>query len=1072
MAFQFSLPKDAAQRIARRFYLTAGFILIAVATVAGALAVAGRERMFLAALAIVVGFAAVFAICAALIRRGELHRGVSLALIAMMVAAVGFAVSTGRGLQTLLLAGLGTVVVVAAVVLGRRAAMWFGLSSAVALLGVYVAEAQGWLVETPVPLPLPILLMTQLLLLGIGVFFGWMAMTIVEAAARAANDREHRFRALLGIASDWYWEQDAQFRFTQVSAWRPVPGVLDEAAVIGKTRWELPDNTLSAEEWAAHRQLLLEHRPFRNFIVRARGADANTEFLSISGEPIFDARNQFAGYWGVGRGVTAEIAAQRALEDSERRYRDLFDRTPTPLALHRGGTVLLANRAAANLFGYAQAQEMTGRNLIEHSPPELREIIVERVARLEAMPIGGELPVSDLRVVRTDGSTRHVEATGAHVMLSGGPTILSIYFDITERKNAEAALRRSEQMLSRLFEASPDAIVVSDLVSSRVIMINGRFEAMFGFARDEIVGRRSLDLNLWVDATDRQRLVDVLRRDGLVHGVPVRRRTKDGRVVSVLYSAARMQLDGRECFVGTMRDITAPEQARLRQEAILANASVGIAFTRHRIFEVVNPEFARMFGWMPGALVGQAGSVVWPTAADYAEVGRIAGPLLSAGKPVDFERQMRRADGSSFWCHVRARVVDPRDPAEGGTIWIAEDISEKRAIGEALAAAKEGAEAASRAKSAFLANMSHEIRTPLAGVLGLARLALHSTDQPQRQRDYLRRLLESADALGMIISDILDLSKIEAGKLTIEKVDFELSTTLDSACAAYREVALDKGLAFDLHVDDDVATYVTGDPVRLRQIVGNFVSNALKFTQRGSIEVRVSACGGDRVRLAVRDTGIGVDANARDRLFEPFAQGDESTTRRFGGTGLGLSICRSLATMMGGEVGFSSATGAGSMFWVELPLPAAKAGTRAAAVLKDDEKPLAGLRVLLVEDNPVNMLIAEQLLLHWGAEVTQAADGQQAIEAVERTAGAFDVVLMDVHMPNMGGHEATAALRRRYSKERLPIIALTAAALVSEREQSLAVGMNDFIAKPIEAERMIQVVLRAAAAGGSRLSAS
>ncbi len=377
-----------------------------------------------------------------------------------------------------------------------------------------------------------------------------------------------------------------------------------------------------------------------------------------------------------------------------------------------------------------------------------------------------------------------------------------------------------------------------------------------------------------------------------------------------------------------------------------------------------------------------------------------------------------------------------------------------------MAAAKEGAEAANRAKSAFLANMSHEIRTPLNGVLGLARLALQTMDNAPRQREYLQRLLESADALAVIISDILDLSKIEAGKLSIEDVDFELRPVLDSACAAYREVAAGKGLSFELEISADVAQHVTGDPVRLRQILGNFVSNAIKFTERGGVAIRVTRSGESRLRFAVTDSGIGIEESARERLFQPFVQGDQSTTRRFGGTGLGLSICRSLATMMGGEVGLASVEGAGSTFWVELPLPAAVASVAAPATISEQEQPLAGLRVLLVEDNPINMLIAEQLLAHWGADVTQAADGRQAIVAVDEAAGEFDVVLMDVHMPVMGGHEATAALRQRYSKEQLPIVALTAAALVSEQQESLAVGMNDFIAKPIEARRMVEVLQR------------
>jgi signal transduction histidine kinase len=454
--------------------------------------------------------------------------------------------------------------------------------------------------------------------------------------------------------------------------------------------------------------------------------------------------------------------------------------------------------------------------------------------------------------------------------------------------------------------------------------------------------------------------------------------------------------------------------------------------------------------------------VVWPTTEDYTEIGRIAGPLLSRGEPVEFVRELRRRDGTLFWCHLRARVVDSDNPADGGTIWIAEDITERRAAEAALAAAKEAAEAASRAKSAFLANTSHEIRTPLNGVLGLARLALEPGVDARRSREYVQRIHDSAQALTAIISDILDLSKIEAGKLTLERTEFDLRAQLDVLFAGYRELAVSKGLGFELAVAGDIPRHVRGDPVRVRQILANFVANAIKFTEHGRVGIDVRCQPGGSVRFAVSDTGIGIDPDARARLFTPFTQADVSTTRRFGGTGLGLSICRQLAELMGGRVDVESRPGAGSTFWVDLPLERAAAppACQADAADRASADDLTGVRVLLVEDNPVNLLIAETLLANWRVEVERAHDGAQAVAAVERADGDFDAVLMDVHMPVMSGHEATAVLRRRYSKETLPIIALTAAALASEQEQSLAVGMNDFIAKPFDAARLRDVLAK------------
>jgi CheY-like chemotaxis protein len=386
----------------------------------------------------------------------------------------------------------------------------------------------------------------------------------------------------------------------------------------------------------------------------------------------------------------------------------------------------------------------------------------------------------------------------------------------------------------------------------------------------------------------------------------------------------------------------------------------------------------------------------------------------------------------------------------------------ERAVAE-IAKVGELARAASRAKSAFLANTSHEIRTPLNGVLGLARLALDPAMDPRRAREYVQRIHDSAQALSAIISDILDLSKIEAGKLSLEQTAFDLRATLDVLFAGYRELALSKGLAFELAVGGNVPRHVSGDPMRVRQILANFVANAIKFTERGRVRIDVAALPDARIRFSVSDTGIGIDASARPRLFTPFTQADASTTRRFGGTGLGLSICRQLAELMGGRVDFESSPGAGSRFWADLPLPVAAAPLPAPPPGDASSRDLAGLRVLLVEDNPVNMLIAETLLRNWQVEVAQAHDGAQAVAAVEAAGGAFDAVLMDVHMPVMSGHEATATLRKRYSKQDLPIVALTAAALASEQAQSLAIGMNEFITKPFDATRLREVLLQVTA---------
>ncbi len=432
------------------------------------------------------------------------------------------------------------------------------------------------------------------------------------------------------------------------------------------------------------------------------------------------------------------------------------------------------------------------------------------------------------------------------------------------------------------------------------------------------------------------------------------------------------------------------------------------------------------------------------------------------GRSTSYEISLQRPDGQNVPCLNNATPLYGLDGERCGSVGIWADISEIKGVQRRLEQETQRAQAANIAKSEFLAVASHELRTPMNGVLGMADLLLRS-QMPEGQKRRVEIIKQSGEALLGLLNEILDVSKIESGRLNIEKSHFNFRRMVSRVTALMESPARDKGLDFKCQIDDSIPDILFGDVTRTRQVLINIVGNAVKFTESGHISISITEISGPNEQLELKfevaDTGPGVDVGDQEKIFEKFAQADASTTRNFGGTGLGLAICRELVEMLGGEIGVDSVIGEGPFFWFTLPY---EVGDEAKLNEGEDDSNSrtlihAPLQILVAEDNQINQEIAKDVLEEAGHIVDIAENGHEAVKAVEN--GNYDAVLMDSHMPEMDGIEATKIIRTLSDeKAKIPIIALTANAMVGDREKYLSMGMDDYVSKPFKAERLLSSI--------------
>ena len=790
-------------------------------------------------------------------------------------------------------------------------------------------------------------------------------------------------------------------------------------------------------------------------------------WVRISGQALKDGDGNLMRYFALCEDITELKNARKELEKLS-----LFAST-NRLAVHftdAGAKITYVNEALLRLTGYTR-EEVLGK-----TPSQLFHGPLTNELGIDMMALGHRetVPVeTDIILYKKDRSWfwANVKKQPLSSGNSDDKEFFSIIEDITERKLSAERLRNSENRLATLIRNMKEGILLED-ENRRIVLTNQAFCSMFGIPADP-------DSLTGTDCSNSAELSRglFLNPDAFVHDIHrllANRRSErseslelaDGRFFERDY----IPILFGENLVGHLwkyEDITIrkkSERTLLRNEEkyrnIIANMKLGMAETDTAdVIVYVNQEFCEMSGYTEEELLGKK-SVELLVADESQQIVRDKSASRKDGISDTYEVCVRTKNGDLRWW-LTSGGPNHNDRGEMvGTVGISLDITEQKAHEAELRAAREKAVDSARAKETFLASMSHEIRTPLNAIIGLMREIAREPLSPKQER-YIRNAGLASQHLLSIVNDVLDITKIESGQLNLESRTFAMQQLIDNTAAILTPEAVDKNLDLTLDTGPGIAPAYIGDGNRIKQVLLNILNNAIKFTDKGSVHLECTALhlSENLHRLSVRitDTGIGMEPDFLNHIFEKFTQGEASTARRYGGTGLGLSITHELVQLMGGRIEVESTKGEGTTFTVTLDLETGDPANLEPDASTGSFSTLSGRSVLLVEDNDLNRLVAENTLTHCGMRVTGAHNGAEALEILKERR--FDIILMDLQMPVMNGLDATLFLRREM-EIKTPVIALTANAFKAELDRCLEAGMNDYITKPFEESVLLASILR------------
>ncbi|WP_295648203.1 PAS domain S-box protein [uncultured Mucilaginibacter sp.] len=752
----------------------------------------------------------------------------------------------------------------------------------------------------------------------------------------------------------------------------------------------------------------------------------------------------------------------------------IFERSTDAHLLIDDTGIIDCNNAALRMLGCKNKTDLIGLNPSKFSPefqPDGRRS-AEKAAEINQQVYKKGYQQFEWLHSRMDGSNIMVEVTMNPVTINNKAALLIVWHDITLQKQAVEKLKSSEALLRDTQQLTHSGSWEMDMLTGKNYWSAEAFR-IFGL-EPKGHGPGTEEFDRMIHPDDREKYLDSIRsalKGGEASNFDLRIIRANGEVRHIqaigkpFYNEHNQVIKLHGAIIDITKHKEAEEDIRAKQEQLksfieFSPAAIAV-FDKDMRYIAASNIWKRDYKLERKNIIGICHYDIFPESShrwkEFHQRG-FAGEVLS--NPED---SYVRKNGRVQWFRWEIRPWYEKDNEIGGIIMFTETITERKEAEQALVKAKEQAENAAQAKTQFLSTMSHEIRKPMNAVIGFTHLLLQNPREDQIE--YLKILKFSGENLLVLINDILDFSKIEAGKLEFEDVDFSVKDLVRNTRLALIQRANEKGIQVKLMIDEDLPDAVIGEPVRLGQILTNLISNAIKFTNVGKVTIAASLLSQDAdsttISFEVMDTGIGIPADKQESVFESFTQASSDTTRKYGGTGLGLTITKRLLEMQGSQIKLQSEPGKGSTFYFDLKLKKSdlKLGSDAGSDKPVVTKSLKGTRILLAEDNQINVLLAKQFLKQWDVECDVAENGVIAVQLAKTNN--YDMILMDLQMPQMDGYSAAEEIRKLepveiYSK--LPIIALTASAMLDNKDRAFVVGMDDYVSKPFNPDDLYRKI--------------